>query len=150
MVIYLVAALVFVAALAGAYVQGRTDGGTSVRVEWQAAAAASVKAAADQAESERATARQAAATLQASLGKQRQLNGALQNALDRHIGALPAVPVGCPPAALSAELWDDWRRANRGPNEGDAGSGVSGTGKPATGAAGAKPASGDQESRGDR
>ena len=89
MVGYLVLALVFVAALAGAGYKGYQFGGNEVRVEWDAANV-KAQAAQDADRKEReSTARQSATRLQARIATAEIVNRQIKGDLDRELAKQP-------------------------------------------------------------
>ena len=99
MVMYMVLALVFVAALAGAGYKGYQFGGNEVRVEWDIANTAA-KAAQDLDRKDReSSARQSATRLQAKLATAEIVNRQIKGDLDRELAKKPfaadcVIPVG--------------------------------------------------------
>lgn len=130
MAIYMVAAIVFLAALAGTGWKAYGLGADHIRAEFAQAQEDARKAAESQRQADQQAARKAASTLQAALTRQKALSRDLGDSLAKHIAALPAPPPGCPEPRLTDGLRDTINRALAG------GAGAAGTVVPS----GSKPA----------
>lgn len=140
--VYLIAALALMVALAGAGYKGYALGEDHVRAENAEAVAQAQKEADAYAAGLRTASRKQAKNLQTALAKQKGLNRAIGTELEQALRkAAESVPAGCPPPGLSDGLRDLWNRANHAPDRATGGS-VPGSGGTAADADGKQSGSG--------
>ena len=132
--IYLIGAIIVMAAIGAAGYKGYGMGEVAIKAEWQAATLKAKEESDAQAEAERTVARKTASDLQKTLSKERLLKNDLTNALQAHIRLSKPLPPGCPAPELDAGLFDLWQRSNAGPD------GAPGGKLPDAGGTAAKPA----------
>lgn len=113
MAAYLIAAIVFMAALAGAGFKGYQLGGNAKQVEWDAANVAAVLKAEDDRKAQDEKARKSASILQAKLATQAITTRELTSALDKELQNKP-LPTAC---VITDELRNLINRAGTGQSE---------------------------------
>lgn len=108
---YIIAAVVLVAALGGAYIQGRTDGASHTQVQWDKAILAANELTETQRKADQDKSKKLAQRYESKIATQQQTNRQIADALQRELQKTPFSADCAIPDGVRVNVWN---AANRG------------------------------------